>query len=106
MVVNTYDEVGYVEATLTKTALTKGECMKIEWSEEFEANTEIQYNHINADTPVGDFSIQWKGWKEWDSKCVYLNNEYLNSFCEIDEAKEFVNEYLIGLYNKLGEMYE
>lgn len=78
--------------------------MNIEWSEEFEANTEIQYNHINANTPVGEFSIQWKGWEEWDSKCVYLNDKYLHSLCEIDEAKEFVNEYLIGLYNKLGEM--
>lgn len=78
--------------------------MKIEWSEGFEANTEIHYNHINANTPVGEFSVQWKGWSNWDRKCVYLNNEYLNSFCEIDEAKEFVNEYLIGLYNKLGEM--
>ena len=78
--------------------------MNIEWSEEFEANTTIRYNHMIAHTPAGEFSIQWKGWKEWDIRRVCLNDKYLNSFCEIDEAKEFVNEYLIGLYNKLGEM--
>lgn len=78
--------------------------MNIEWSEEFEANTTTRYNHIIANTPVGEFSIQWKGWDDRDSKCVYLNGKYLHSLLEIDEAKEFVNEYLIGLYNKLGEM--
>lgn len=78
--------------------------MNIEWSEEFEANTTTRYNHIIANTPVGEFSIQWKGWKEWDSKCVYLNDKYLHSFSEIDEAKEFVNEYLLDVYKQIGEM--
>lgn len=78
--------------------------MKIEWSEGFGANTATRYKNINANTPVGEFSIKWKSGSYWDKKCVYLNNEYLNNFCEINEAKEFVNEYLLGLYNMIGEM--
>lgn len=45
----------------------------LEWSEAREPNKECSYNHMRAMTEFGTYSIEWKGWKEYDSFVVYLN---------------------------------
>lgn len=37
------------------------------WSEPENANEEVRYNHVSADTPFGQILITWKGWKEFPS---------------------------------------
>lgn len=37
---------------------------KIEWSGEQPANNHCSYNHVIGKSPIGDFLITWKGWKE------------------------------------------
>lgn len=36
----------------------------LEWSAESGPTDKIRYNHITAETALGQFSVEWKGWKE------------------------------------------
>lgn len=79
----------------------------LSWSEEYEPNEIIRYNHILADSPIGEFSLEWKGWKENDDVAIYLDGYYLNSENTLEEAKEAVDNYLysktvqlIGLFTR------
>lgn len=78
--------------------------MSLLWSKEQQPNTEIRYNHVISVTPLSNFTIEWKGWKEYDSKCVYLDGWYLESFPTLEEAKEFAYIYLKDLHSKIGEL--
>lgn len=73
------------------------------WSREYEANETIRYNHVLADSPLGQFSIEWKGWKEHDSYCTYIGGHYLYSAYDLDEAKLIAEKYLMG---KAQELFE
>ena len=73
------------------------------WSSEHEANESIRYNHVLADSPFGQFSIEWKGWKDHDSYCVYLDGDYLDSDNNLDEAKLIAEKYLM---DKAYSLYE
>ena len=78
--------------------------MSLSWSREQQPNTEIRYNHVISVTPTGNFTIEWKGWKEYDSKAVYLDGWYLESFSTLEEAKEFAYDHLKDLHGKIGEL--
>ena len=71
---------------------------KYEWTEERQPNDTIRYNYMTLTTPLGVFSLECKGWKESDSVCVYLDQEYEDSFNTIEEAKVYVDWFL---HNKL-----
>lgn len=77
---------------------------ELKWSDEKEANVNIRYNHIILVTPIGDFTVEWKGWKECDSKTVYLDGYYLADFYTIEEAKDFAKLKLLQTYNDIGAM--
>jgi hypothetical protein len=68
---------------------------EMEWTEPTRPNQECHYDHIECQTPLGLARIEWKGWKERDSPCVYLNGEYLDSAFDIAEAKEMIEHHLI-----------
>lgn len=38
--------------------------VQIEWEEECEPNSYIRYNHVIGKSPLGNFIITWKKWKE------------------------------------------
>lgn len=75
----------------------------LNWSEEHEANESIRYNHILADSPLGQFSIEWKGWKDHDAYCVYLDGDYLDSDNDLDEAKLIAEKRLADKSHELFE---
>jgi hypothetical protein len=50
------------------------------WTKESGPNEEISYNHIKLSTPLGEFVIDWKGWKEYPSYSIELEDTY--SECE------------------------
>lgn len=66
----------------------------LSWSEEYKPNETIRYNHILADSPIGKFSIEWKGWKENDDVMIYLDSYYLGYANTLEEAREAVDKYL------------
>lgn len=40
--------------------------MPLDWSEPRPPTEGVcSYNHVVASTPLGDISLEWKGWKEW-----------------------------------------
>lgn len=77
--------------------------MRYEWSEIKEPCEDCRYHHITLESPIGKFSIEWKGWKEHDSYCIYLNSEYIDVVNDIEDAKIFVKNYLTNLINDLME---
>lgn len=77
---------------------------ELNWSNEKEANEDIHYNHIILNTPIGVFTIEWKGWKEIDGKAVYLDGYYLADFYTVEEAKDFSKFKLLQTYNDIGAM--
>lgn len=78
------------------------ELKPLEWSEQYDPNEDIRYNHVIADSVLGRFSIEWKGWKEYDSRCLYLAGEYIDSFHSVDEAKAGAAAHLLKIYNSLA----
>lgn len=79
-----------------------GDLKPLEWSEQYDPNEDIRYNHVIADSVLGRFSIEWKGWKEYDSRCLYLAGEYIDSFHSVDEAKAGAAAHLLKIYNSLA----
>ena len=43
---------------------------KYEWTEEQQPNDRIRYDHMLLTTPLGVFSLERKGWKEYGGVCV------------------------------------
>lgn len=72
------------------------------WTEILEPSIDVPYNHVKADSPVGEFIITWKGWKEDPSYDVELNDIWLGSAFDLDDAKEFVKNYLLETSNQLN----
>ena len=52
---------------------------ELEWSEIRDPNEYCRYHHIIAESALGDYSIQWKGWKDNDDRTVFLAGDYLMS---------------------------
>ena len=75
------------------------------WSSEHEANESIRYNHVLADSPLGQFSIEWKGWKDHDSYGTYLDGYYLDSANDLDEAKLIAEKCLADKAHELFEFF-
>ena len=64
------------------------------WSEEREPNKENNYNHVVAESSLGTYIIEWKGWKEYDSKVIFLNGEFIAVYdSSLEEVKKYVNDY-------------
>lgn len=74
----------------------------LEWSEERQPDEDIRYNHVIADSVLGRFSVEWKGWKEYDSRDLYLAGEHIDSFHSVDEAKAGAAAHLLKIYNSLA----
>jgi len=73
----------------------------VTWSESQEPNERIRYTHVAAKTALGTFTIQWKGWKKYDSPDIYLNDEHLNVAANIEAAKAWVTKHLQKIVNGL-----
>lgn len=77
--------------------------LKYAWTKEQQPNEEIRYNHMLLSSPLGVFSSEWKGWKKYDDVCVYLDQEYLDSFDCIEEAIAYVDSFLRNKLKQLSE---
>ena len=81
--------------------------MGMKWSEIKEANKYVNYTHINCETPMGEFIIDWKGWKENPSYDSHINGDYIGTNYDLDGAKSFCEEYIkdksISMFKYLKE---
>lgn len=79
------------------------ELKPLEWSEERKpASDDIPYNHVVAESVLGRFSIEWKSWKEYDARVLYLAGEYIESFHNVEDAKAGAAAHLLKIYNSLA----
>lgn len=66
---------------------------KIEWSEERSSNEQIGYDHVIGTTPLGNFQITWKGWKDSPSYTVeHMVFGYVADHISLDDAKKDAQE--------------
>ena len=74
------------------------------WSEEKLPNESCSYNHITCDTPIGQFIIEWKGWKDLEDYVLMINGNYIGVEWDLNDAKESAKDYIIRKKTEL-EIY-
>lgn len=48
------------------------------------------YDHIIAETPLGNITLEWKGWKDYDSPCAEMPWGEFIVGTDLDDAKQKV----------------
>lgn len=71
------------------------------WSDERQPCLECRYNHVVADSALGRFSIEWRGWKELDSRTIYVDGEHVGDAQTLDDAKLAAAQHLSGIVTAL-----
>lgn len=78
--------------------------MPINWSEIRGPNKACHYNHVVAESPIGELRIEWKGWKDYDSPtCMLPWGEFVLGN-DLAEAKENVRAALKTIAIKVAEL--
>jgi|TARA_R110000851_G_scaffold308922_1_gene468103 hypothetical protein len=72
------------------------------WTKESEPNNEVPYNHTKLETPIGEYVVDWKGWKERPSYDVSLKGECLGSEYDLESAKRIAENNLLELANQIN----
>lgn len=63
------------------------------------------YEHTICETPLGQFRIDWKSWKENDSYDVTLNSSnWIGAEYDLDSAKDLARKYLVQKHKELSEL--
>jgi hypothetical protein len=60
------------------------------------------YNHTILTTPLGDFIIEWKGWKDNPSYDIMLVDDWIGCEYSLEEAKEKVISYIMSIADNLA----
>ena len=91
-----------IEALSGVQALSAAPAIKpLVWSDESGPTDKIRYNHITAETAAGQFSVEWKGWKEEDGPCVYLAGDYIGVASDLGGAKMLAEQHIRELVANL-----
>jgi hypothetical protein len=76
----------------------------MKWTEpKLPTEGESYYDHVKCQTPLGEFLIEWKSWKEFPDYGVMLNGEYVTTSYELEDAKEDAEMYLIKVRDNLND---
>lgn len=67
---------------------------EITFSEERPASEQVRYNHVVATTPLGEYTIIWKGWKDYDPPWIDGPLEFGESADDVPHAKELIMQHL------------
>ena len=62
-----------------------------------------RYDHTTCESPLGQFMIEWKSWKDEPSYDIKLGDEWLNVAYTLDEAKDVCRKYLEDKSEELNE---
>lgn len=74
------------------------------WTEPQEPNKDRVYDHMDWKTPIGRYSIEWKGHKEFNSAVrLEFENWFIGAYDTIDEAKAAALEHLTNKAFELAE---
>ena len=72
------------------------------WTKESEPNNEVPYNHIKLKTPIGEYVVDWKGWKEIPRYDINLKGEWLGSEYDLESAKNLAENHLLETANQIN----
>ena len=71
--------------------------MKMKWSEPHKPNDNISYDYVTMDSPLGEFIISWKSWKETPSYDLELDGKWLSSDWDLTQCKSGARQYLLKI---------
>jgi len=83
-------DVGAARIEELESALIK----PLKWTEPRKGHIYIPYDHVIAETPMGNFEITWKSWKShanYDINHSYF--DYIGSCYSLEEAKSAAQQY-------------
>lgn len=53
------------------------------------------YDHCTAESPIGQYRVEWKSWKKYDTYCVYGPADFFDGApSTLDEAKKSAEAHL------------
>ena len=58
----------------------------LEWSEIRPPNEEVRYDHVVSASALGQWSIEWKSWKDYDDRTIFLDGDFVANGGENLEA--------------------
>lgn len=67
---------------------------KLVWSDPAEPTEKCNYNHSAAQCGLGEYRIEWKGWKQYDGRTLYHNGEYVETFNDLESAQAGAQKHL------------
>ena len=44
----------------------------LKWSERRDPDRDCSYNHVVAETPLGEIYVEWRGWKNYDTPTAHM----------------------------------
>jgi len=72
------------------------------WTENKPATEGVShYDHTILESPIGKFIIEWKSWKEVPSYDVMLNDDWVGSEYDLEDAKNLAEKHLVDISDKL-----
>ena len=82
--------------------MTEAVARSLQWSVPQSANARCHYDHVFAESPLGEFSIEWKSWKTADYRDLYLAGDHLGSFRTVEEAQIAATNHLRKMAQRLA----
>ena len=65
----------------------------IKWGDEQAPNDECSYTHVKGESPLGEFLITWKGWKQHPAYDVEVSPwGWLDSGTGLQDAKDIAKK--------------
>lgn len=65
------------------------------WSQPCKNESKSRYDHIIGNHPLGfELLLEWKSWKENDSVCLSIDDNWISSLSSIEEAKKVAQEII------------
>lgn len=61
------------------------------------------YDTLIAETPFGDYRLEWKGWKKYKDTCIMFNGDFICSDCSPEGAQDVALEHYKGRISKIPQ---
>ncbi len=66
--------------------------MPLSWSKERQPCIECRYTHVVSETLLGKLTIEWKGWKDYDSPVCSMPWDEVIIGIDLADTKRMVQE--------------
>ncbi len=72
------------------------------WTEPKPPTKDVSYyDHTTLETPIGQFKIEWKSWKEHAGFSIFLDDNYITEGDDLEDAKDIVFQHLVRIHKEL-----